>query len=88
MELELKEGEPLVRHSRQTLHSRNLTLGVLQQHNTFHFHIFQITGNEIGDEGWRAIAEALKTNTSLTKLDLGMIQHYHFSFSHLPNHRQ
>ncbi len=28
------------------------------------------TGNKIGDEGARMISEALKTNTTLTKLDL------------------
>ena len=30
-----------------------------------------ITGNNIGDEGARSIVEALKTNTSLTSLNLG-----------------
>ena len=29
------------------------------------------TGNEIGDEGARAVAEALKVNSSLQNLDLG-----------------
>ena len=28
-------------------------------------------GNEIGDEGGKAIGEALKVNTSLTEIDLG-----------------
>ena len=36
--------------------------------------LFKITGNEIGAEGGRAIAETLKTNTSLTQLDLELTQ--------------
>ena len=70
----MKEGEPLVRHSRQTLRSLNLMLEQYNNVNTFHFHISQITDNEIGDEGGRAIGEALKTNTSLTQLYLDLIQ--------------
>ena len=33
--------------------------------------IKQWTGNDIGDEGAIAISESLKTNTALTKLNLG-----------------
>ena len=40
-----------------------------QQNQHFSFPHSQITGNEIGDEGGKAIAEALKTNTSLTTFD-------------------
>ena len=53
--------------------------------NTFIIHLFEIAYNEIGAEGGRAIAEALKTNTSLTELNLGLTQQpqqQHFSFSH------
>ena len=32
--------------------------------------IFFFTANEIGDEGIKALAEALKTNVSLIELDL------------------
>ena len=85
----MKDAEPLLRHSRQTLHSRNLILWVIQQQQYFSFSHHQITGNQIGDEGCRAICEVLETNTSLKELDLGVIQQQqHFSFSHLPNHRE
>ena len=33
--------------------------------------IKQWTGNYIGDEGAKKISESLKTNTTLTELDLG-----------------
>ena len=39
------------------------------QHNTT-----QQTGNNIGDEGARLLSEALKTNTTLTTLNLGREQ--------------
>ena len=44
----------------------------------------QITGNQIGAEGGKAIGEALKSNTSLTELNLTVAQQQqqHFSFSH------
>ena len=89
IELEMKEGKPLVRHSRQTLHSRNLIFGMIQ-HQHFSFTQFQATDNKIGIEGWKAIAEALKTNTSLTELNLGneTTTQSLFIFTHLPNHRQ
>ena len=32
---------------------------------------FQLTGNNIGDKGTTSLSEALKLNSSLTKLDLG-----------------
>ena len=34
----------------------------------------QQAGNEIGDEGARALSDALKTNTTLTKLELRSTQ--------------
>ena len=41
------------------------------------------TDNKIGDKGGKAIAEALKKNTSLTKLDLRLTQQQqHFPFPH------
>ena len=36
--------------------------------------IFQIKVNRFGDEGCRAICEALKTNTSLKELNIWMIK--------------
>lgn len=38
--------------------------------------MFQITVNKIGDEGWKAIAEALKKNKAITELDLSIIYHH------------
>ena len=35
------------------------------------------TDNEIGDEGARGLGDALKTNTTLTKLELGCEQQDH-----------
>ena len=60
-----------------------------QQHRQhFSFPHFQITGNGIGAEGGKAIGEALKANTSLTQLNLWVIQqHQHFSFSHFKSQR-
>ncbi len=34
------------------------------------YHILLSLGNEIGDEGARALAESLKLNTTLTQLSL------------------
>ena len=80
IKLEMKEVEPFVRHSRQTLHSKNLNLEWYKQHR-HSFFTFRVTGNEIGAEGGRAIGEALKTNTSLTRLNLLVILHHqHFSY--------
>ena len=45
-----------------------------QQQQHFSFPHPQITDNQIGAEGGKAIAEALKTNTSLTWLDLSTTQ--------------
>ena len=35
-------------------------------------------GNDIGDEGAKVIAEALKTNTTLTKINLNCDNDSHF----------
>ena len=43
--------------------------------NPFHFRIFLVSGNQIGDEGCKALAELLKTNTSLTQLSFLVIRH-------------
>ena len=53
----------------------NLEL-IQQQQQQQHFSYLhpQSTGNGIGAEGGKAIAEALKTNTSLTKLYLSVTQ--------------
>lgn len=37
----------------------------------------RITGNDIGDEGVKALADALKSKASLTELDMGC-KHVHF----------
>ena len=82
IKLEMKDQKSLLRHSRQTLHSKNLSS---QQYERLLFSFFKSlsTANHIREEGGKAIAEALKENETLILLDIGVIQHqHHFSFSH------
>ena len=74
--MELKELRPLLKHSGQTLRSFGL---ISELHSNYdqqccYYLAFQIAGNNIGDEGAKAIAEALKENASLIDLGLRVIQ--------------
>ncbi len=44
--------------------------------HSFHFFVYE-TGNEIGEDGAEAIAEALKENTTLKELELQGKYHTH-----------
>ena len=53
---------------------RGYTIITITITNTARYHALQKTiGNNIEDEGAKAIAEALKANTSLTELNLRVI---------------
>lgn len=54
---------------------QNIIFFVSPQCDSFFFFLFAQKGNNIGDEGAKAISEALKFNTTLTSLGLGRTLH-------------
>ena len=71
--LETKEQKRLQRGWSSTKHSLKLTCEVNTKENikiVYASVIIHCAVNEIGNEGGKAIAEALKTNKTLTKLNL------------------
>ena len=75
----MKEQKYLLRYSKQTHRLLKLTLkmAIIVILNMIYQLIF--IRNKIGDEGAKAIAEALKTNTSLTEIDLRCSNNNHFN---------
>ena len=84
MELETKELKPLEKYWKQTHCLLSFTLILTRFTNTdaftSHYPFFSCfaKSNKIGPEGSKAISEGLKTNTSLTELNLELTQNTHF----------
>ena len=69
----MKEQKHLLKHSKQTQHSLKLTLlltTIIILYSVYYLFINLFIDNKIGYEGAKAIGEALKTNTTLTEIDL------------------
>ena len=89
----MKEPRPFVMPSRQTHHSLNLISSFLNDPAPPEIYspspLSALPVYSIGDEGAKAICEALKTNTSLTQLNLWVTQlppsnKQHCALSHFP----
>ena len=75
----LKTNTSLTQLDLSLTHNTNETT---PHHITSHHLILSSTGNNIEPEGAKAIGEALKANTSLTKLDLGLTHNINEAKSH------
>ena len=78
--LVMKERAHWAMHSKQTQHWQswiwevNKTTRKHSERANTQWHVEWLAANEIGDEGARALGDALKTNTTLTELHLRCVQ--------------
>ena len=72
MSLKMKEQKQFVKHSKQTKHFWNYLYGVCKSFTLVFIEkiMNKKTENKIGDGGAKAMAEMIKTNTTIQVIDL------------------